>query len=559
MREVFTRRLSADSTETSFSVPDVQMPDVQVPDVQPDVQVPDVQMPDFQMPDVQVPDVQPDVQVPDVQVPDVQMPDVQMPDVQVPDVQVPDVQMPDVQPDVWFKIGLMMSDEIISNNTKLILRAHSHPSGRRRRKQKVIPSERSSPEDSRIIPSQIPLSITRTEWCEKMHDGDFIINIDSQIFYRDLYTENKSLEYLSNRIQNIKNYSDFNPKYLENNYNDTFNELLNNLDEDTKNSIKAKEQLACVFFRRKDGSFDNNRTKVLKLKCLSVGEHTEDEIIILLLQIYQESNCDYSEMYVFSTNNPCLARKDYLPCMIGIFVMAYKLNVKHGIKTITGYTKYYGLNGSYDNHLPFYPSKVCIYTFDSQTLGSKDLTCAPSKKKLKTKKHTKVDLQNVAFLNPVYELIIAEEQNTTFKMRDTVSKPQCNLKESFPEISDSIIYKKLNTIKDDLFKIDPELNKTFDDFHTCVLERFDTYSKEIRDLLIKCDTNIYEIIHKHLQTLFFPWWAKTLEEASSKFLNEKLNHKLQNGALHLFSMDTAEIKKKMGIHFFEIGLVNFKY
>lgn len=367
------------------------------------------------------------------------------------------------------------------------------------------------------------------------------------------------MEFLSNRIQNMKNYSDFNPKYLENNYNDTFNELLHNLDEDTKNSIKAKKQLAFVFFRRKDRSFDNNRTKVLKLKCLSEGEHTEDKIIISLLEIYQESNCDYSEIYVFSTNNPCLARKVCLPCMIGIFFMAYKLNEKHGIKTITGYTKHYGLNGSYEKHLPFYPIKDCIYTFDSQTFGSKDIICAPSKKKQKTKKDTKVDLQNVPFLKPVYEQIIAKEQNTTFKMRVTASKPQCNLQKSFPEISNSTIYNQLNSIKDNLFKIDPELDeKNFDDFHTCGLERFEKYSKEIHDLLIECDENIYEKIHKHLQALFFPWWAKNLEEASSKFLNEKLNHNLQKGALHLVSMDTAEIKKKRGIHFFEIGLVNFK-
>lgn len=384
-----------------------------------------------------------------------------------------------------------------------------------------------------------------------MHDGDFIIIIDSQIIYRDLFTENKSLEYLSNRIQNMKNDCDFKPKILEKNHNDTFNELLNNLDKDTNNSIKAKEQLAFVFFRRKNGSFDDNRTKVLKLKCLSVGEHTEDKIITLLQEIYQESNCDYSEIYIFSTNNPCMARKDCLPCMIMIFFMALKLNEKHGITIITGYIKHYGLSGSYYNHVPFYPIKV-IYYFESQTFESKDIICAPRKKKQKTK----VDLQKVEFLIPVYEQIIAEEQNTKFSMRVTVAKPRCNLKKSFPEISNYAIYNQLNTITHNLFK-DPELDdKTFDDFYTCGLEIFEKYSKEIFDLLI--DKNIYEIIRKHLQTLFFPWWAKNLEEASSDFLHEKLNHKLQHCALHLFLMDVEKIQKTLGRIFFEIGLVTFK-
>lgn len=395
-------------------------------------------------------------------------------------------------------------------------------------------------------------SISRTESCVKMDDGDFIIKmIDSDIIYREFYKRKPSLEYLSNQIQNVMNYKVFKPKDLKDNHNETFNELFNDLDEDKQDSIKENKQLAFLCFRKKDGSFDRRRTIVIELKSLSKGEHTEDEIFKLLLDIYNESKCDYSEIYIFSTNSPCLARKDCVPCMIRAFVIAELLNKKHGIKTVTGYIINYGLNGSYDNNVPFYPIKDCIYTFDSQTLRSKDLISASSHPR-KKQKHTKV---NTEYLIPVYTQIIAEEQNSTFSMKVTVSTPPFNLQKSFPEISNSEIYNQLNEIKQNLFK-DPKLDKkSFDDFHAYGLEMFEKYTNEIHDLLIDYDENIYKNIRKHLQTRFFPWWAKNLDEASGNYLNEKLSQNLQNYALHLFILEIEEMQKKIGRQFFEIGLV----
>lgn len=296
-------------------------------------------------------------------------------------------------------------------------------------------------------------SISRTEWCEKMDDEDFIIKKSgSEIIYRDLCNRKKSLIYLCKNKLDMENFKYIYPKK---NHNETFNKLFNYLDKTAKDSIKENKQLAFVAFRKKDGSLDKSRIEV---HYLSEGEHTEDKIFELLLDIYNESNCDYSEIYIFSTNSPCLARKGCVPCMIRAFVIANMLNEKHGIKAITGYIKNYGLNGSYDNNVPFYPIKYCIYTFDSQTFGSKDLIIASPnpRKKQKKQKHTKVDKE---CLIPVYTQIIAEEQNSEFSMKVTVPTPRLNLRNSFPEISNSETYKQLNEIKQNFF-IDPQLDKS---------------------------------------------------------------------------------------------------
>lgn len=138
-----------------------------------------------------------------------------------------------------------------------------------------------------------------------------------------------------------------------------FNECFNDFDENAKEAKKLKKQFAFVLFRKKDGSLDKSRTVV---HYLSGGEHTEDNIFKLLLEIYYESKCDYSEVYIYSTNSPCLARHGHVPCMIQAFLIAYMLHEKHGIKTIIGYLKPWGLSGSWEKNVPSYSIRDCIST-----------------------------------------------------------------------------------------------------------------------------------------------------------------------------------------------------
>ncbi|XDV33419.1 hypothetical protein PO909_003841 [Leuciscus waleckii] len=599
-------------------VPDVQVPDVQVPDIQmPDVQVPDVQVPDVQMPDVQVPDVQSDVQMPDIQVPDVQVPDIQMPDVQVPDVQMPDVQVPDVQSDVqmpdiqvpdvlvldlnddlpigmnfavpsvernhdsllrvlrrkrerkplkarrWPKICLMF-DEIISDNTQLILRAVfpgaiSHRSAHRRRKRTVFPSESSSPEDSRVIPSsdQIPLkyskdphdfpkyqliitngSISRTESYEKMEDGDFIIKIiGSGIIYRDFCNRKKSLKFLYQMPNIMKKNKYF---YLEAKKYQIFNECFNAFDEKAKEAKKLKKQFAFVLFRKKDGSLDKSRTEV---HYLSDGEHTEDKIFKLLLEIYYESNCDYSEIYIYSTNSPCLARHSHVPCMIQAFFIAYILHEKHGIKTIIGYHKPWGLSGSCKKNVPSYSIRDCISTSGIIRTSSQ-------------KTNDDTEDEGIKELS-LYRQIISEIQNQRFLIEANKHRPERKLQQIYSKMPNSDIKKQFNEIDKNLFNLlKLQKSDSFDGFHEYGADIFKKFTKEISSLLIDdCAANIIEEICSYYRGVFFPWWDKIVEDASSKFLNEQFVDKLLKNSLHLSLLEIKQIQKELGRIFFDIGYV----
>ncbi len=136
---------------------------------------------------------------------------------------------------------------------------------------------------------------------------------------------------------------------------------------------------------------------------------------------------------------------------------------------------------------------------------------------------------------------------------------------------------KLDQIVSHLFE-HPTLNKTFDDFKNHGLEKFDKCMNEIYNLLIGDDANLsdrliddydthlcddanvsdclidncylYEEIRSDLQKVFFPWWAKKVEDASSRFLNEEISCFLQERAVYFFLRDIKKVE-----HYFVIGYV----
>ncbi len=117
-------------------------------------------------------------------------------------------------------------------------------------------------------------SISRTELQKKM-DEDFILKItNSGIFYKDYCNKKKSLKYLIYK-SDIKNNKYVN---LKEEQNTTFNRFLNDLDENAKEELRLKKQLAFICFRKKDGSLymDNvykkqiyQKKSILKIKYLN--------------------------------------------------------------------------------------------------------------------------------------------------------------------------------------------------------------------------------------------------------------------------------------------------
>ncbi len=80
---------------------------------------------------------------------------------------------------------------------------------------------------------------------------------------------------------------------------------------------------------------------------------------------------------------------------------------------------------------------------------------------------------------------------------------------------------------------------------------FDTCMNEIKVELMEHDAHLCEEIRSDLQNVFFPWWAKKVEDASSRFLNEEISFFLQEKAVCYTLKNTRDIEH------FVIGYVNF--
>ncbi len=306
--------------------------------------------------------------------------------------------------------------------------------------------------------------------------------------------------------------------------------------------------------------------------------HSEDYIFDILKEILDKNDCPYTEALIFSTNSLCLERKKCKSCMSQAIDIADKLHKKHKMKLIIGFYKPWGINGSYASILPYKPLKDCTYTFESKTLGSNDIIISNKKTTNNTDKELLILLEEV-----IYKTNILDVQNKTFLMeayiptknkteynkikdnlteenktkdnkpksnrtKDDIPKPEYNLKELLQ------IYEfnkeKLEQIVSSLFEHE-KLNKTFDDFKNHGTEMFDTCMDEIKVELMEHDAHLYEEIRSSLQNVFFPWWAKKVENASSRFLNEEISCFLQEIAVYYTLKNTRDIEH------FVIGYVNF--
>lgn len=372
-------------------------------------------------------------------------------------------------------------------------------------------------------------------------DGDFIMKlIGSGIIYRDFCNRKKSLKCLCQIPNIMKKYKYF---CLEAKNSQIFNECFSDFDEKAKEAKKLKKQFAFVLFRKKDGSLDKSRTEV---HYLSDGEHTEDKIFKLLLEIYYESNCDYSEVYIYSTNSPCLARHKHVPCMIQAFFIAYMLHEKRSIKTIIGYLKPWGLSGSCEKNVPSYSIKDCISTSGIIRTSSQ-------------KTNDTEDEELNELLIPVYRQIISEVQNQTFLMEANKHRPERKLQQFFLKMPNSEIKKQFNEIDKKNFNLlklqKSDLFNTYDGFHEYGADIFNKFTKEISDLLINDYANIIKEICSYYRGVFFPWWDKIVEDASSRFLTKQFVDKLLKNSLHLSLLEIKQMQKELGRIFFDIGYV----
>ncbi len=380
----------------------------------------------------------------------------------------------------------------------------------------------------------------------------------------------KTLNYI---LKHLKNTEDCIEKiYLEDRYNDIFKKCLN----DFKNYMNPNKpnQFAFIIFIKKDGTLD---TKYLKVYFPN-GEkkkHSEDYIFDILKEMLDKNDCPYTEALIFSTYSLCFERKKCKSCMSQAIDIADKLYKKHKMKLIIGFYKPWGINGSYASILPYKPLKDCTYTFESKTLGSNDITISHKKTT------NKIDKESLKLLEElIYKNFIPAVQHKTFLMegnktkdnqiednlteenkckdnkpksnrtKDDIPKAEYNLDTFYSITCDLKNKEKLDQIVSSLFEHE-KLNKTFDDFKNHGTEMFDTCMDEIKVELMENDAHLCEEIRSDLQNVFFPWWAKKVEDASSRFLNEEISFFLQEKAVCYTLKNTRDIEH------FVIAYVNF--
>lgn len=120
---------------------------------------------------------------------------------------------------------------------------------------------------------------------------------------------------------------------------DSFKRMFNNSQAKALVGEK-KRQHALGFFKKKDGS----EPRVLgpfPTDYLN-GKHSEDYIIeeIKNMMPNKEIN-DYSEIWIYTVNSPCIGRKGKCPCMYNLIDLSVKLSQEYGIKMYIGFTKFY--------------------------------------------------------------------------------------------------------------------------------------------------------------------------------------------------------------------------
>ncbi len=99
------------------------------------------------------------------------------------------------------------------------------------------------------------------------------------------------------------------------------------------------------------------------------------------------------------------------------------------------------------------------------------------------------------------------------------------------------------------------LNGDHANLSDCLIDDYDANSFNILmdgllnspNLLIGDDANLSDCLiddfylYEEMQNIFFPWWAKKVEDASSRFLNKEVSYFLQESAVCHFLRDIKKV------------------
>ncbi|XP_034165287.1 uncharacterized protein LOC117598580 [Pangasianodon hypophthalmus] len=102
-------------------------------------------------------------------------------------------------------------------------------------------------------------------------------------------------------------------------------------------NYKTNCQHAVAIFHKKDGS----EPKLIG-PFYPAEKHSEDFIIEEIEYLIQTKEInDFSEIWIYTVNNPCIGRKNQTPCMYNLINLSIRLSQDYGIKMYISFTKFY--------------------------------------------------------------------------------------------------------------------------------------------------------------------------------------------------------------------------
>ncbi|XP_072530138.1 uncharacterized protein [Salminus brasiliensis] len=187
----------------------------------------------------------------------------------------------------------------------------------------------------------------------------------------DYCPKTNTLKYLilSNRKQYISlilkiiSYTLFTPLYHPDStiikvFSSQYIKVVQSLNPEEKNKVQNKNQFAFYFLRKKGAPFTEPSRAYFPA---DGGKIHSEEFIVSEIQRLIDNNeiTEYSELWIYTLNSPCMGKVGTDPCMIQITLLSNQLGRRYQIKTIIAFSKYYGPSGSIVRGLPAHTYRAC--------------------------------------------------------------------------------------------------------------------------------------------------------------------------------------------------------
>ncbi|XP_066523722.1 uncharacterized protein [Hoplias malabaricus] len=347
--------------------------------------------------------------------------------------------------------------------------------------------------------------------------------------------------------------------------------------------VKLKNQFAFYYFRKKDGNFTEPFGPYFPEDGGKI--HSEDLIITEIEKLIQNNYITYyTELWIYSVNSPCLARKNSHPCMMNITGLSCMLGSDYGIKTNIIFSKYYGASGSISKCLPPYSYKnsdynkeppmnfkiedhkktTCIFktypslwaitpdnkhNLDVTTNNLQDFKCCPKLLPLNYDQHMELARNRIIRETDLQSEFIMKTSNS-FKKNEIINSVKKKIsKDNWKSVINTIL--KFNP------KF-PESPHTFEDHKKIGIITSEEIEASLRALISEeFDQSVCKYISDTFKSEFLKWWNSNLENRYTEVLNERLSNGINRETVHIFIENIKNLPYRPNIYWTDITEIHF--